>query len=278
MSYRDGTGGRNATGNPAQPDVEEQPGMSMTSRRPIHLPWTGTVLALVMMPIGLAAADEPKKDKDKAQPNAASSTIKVSYDKQIRPIFQARCQGCHQPAKAGGNFVMTTFERMVKGGESGEAAIVAGKPAESHLITLITPEAGKAEMPQNKPPLSSAEIELIVRWIAQGASDDTPRAAKTRYDQDHPPVYTRLPVIPALAFSVDGSLLAVAGFHEVLLWKSDGSELVGRLVGLSERIESLAFSPDGKRLAVCGGRPADGRGAGLGRGRAQADALGPGQL
>ena len=73
---------------------------------------------------------------------------------------------------------------------------------------------------------------------------------------DHPPEYTRLPVIPALAFSPDGSLLAVAGFHEVLLWKSDGTELVGRLVGLSERIESLAFSPDGKKLAVTGGRPA----------------------
>ncbi len=63
-------------------------------------------------------------------------------------------------------------------------------------------------------------------------------------------------MIPALAFSPDGSLLAVAGFHEVLLWKGDGSELVGRLVGLSERVESLAFSPDGKKLAVTGGRPA----------------------
>jgi WD40 repeat protein/mono/diheme cytochrome c family protein len=212
------------------------------------------LLTLVMLPIGIAAADDPKKEK--GQSSGASAAAKVSYDKQIRPIFQARCQGCHQPAKAGGHFVMTTFDRMLKGGESGEAAIVAGKPAESHLMTLITPEGGKADMPQNKPPLSSAEIELISRWISQGASDDTPRAAKTRYDQDHPPVYTRLPVIPALAYSIDGSLLAVAGFHEVLLWKADGSELLGRLVGLSERIESLAFSPDGKRLAVCGGRPA----------------------
>ena len=73
---------------------------------------------------------------------------------------------------------------------------------------------------------------------------------------EHPPEYTRLPVIPALAFSPDGALLAVAGFHEVLLWKADGSELVGRLVGLSERVESLAFSPDGNELAVTGGLPA----------------------
>ena len=54
-------------------------------------------------------------------------------------------------------------------------------------------------------------------------SHDTPRNAVPRYDMDHPPVYTRPPVIPALAFSPDGRLLAVAGFHEVLLWKADGS-------------------------------------------------------
>ena len=151
---------------------------------------------------------------------------------------------------------MTAFDRMLKGGESDDSAIVPGKPGESHLVEQITPKDGKAEMPQGKPPLSAGEIELITRWIGEGASDDTPQNAQARYDMEHPPEYTRLPVIPALAFSPDGSLLAVAGFHEVLLWKSDGSELVGRLVGLSERVESLAFSPDGEKLAVTGGRPA----------------------
>jgi WD40 repeat protein len=252
MTYRESTRRQDAAEDSAQPGTWEQIEMSRTSRGSTNR--IGSLLTMLVLSIGVASADETKKDK--GQPNGTSSSTKISYDKQIRPIFQTRCQGCHQPAKAGGNFVMTTFDRMLKGGESGEAAIVAGKPAESNLVTLITPEGGKAEMPQNKPPLSSAEIELISRWIAQGASDDTPRAAKTRYDQDHPPVYTRLPVIPSLCFSPDGSLLAVAGFHEVLLWKAEGSELVGRLVGLSERVESLAFSPDGKRLAVCGGRPA----------------------
>ena len=40
----------------------------------------------------------------------------VSYYKQIRPIFQANCQGCHQPAKAKGGYVMTTFEQLLAGG------------------------------------------------------------------------------------------------------------------------------------------------------------------
>jgi WD40 repeat protein len=216
-------------------------------------PWIAAMLAVAACHAVALAGDEKK---GKTASAAANSTMKVSYDKQIRPILQARCQGCHQPAKAGGAYVMTSFERMLKGGESGEPAIVPAKPDESHLVEMITPENGKAEMPQDKPPLSAGEIELITRWIVQGAKDDTPGNAQARYDMDHPPQYTRLPVIPALAFSPDGSLLAVAGFHEVLLWKADGTERVGRLVGLSERIESLAFSPDSKRLAVTGGLPA----------------------
>jgi WD40 repeat protein len=214
---------------------------------------------LIMWSAAASAGDDLKKTRARKAPGAQVVTAagpKVSYDKQIRPILQAQCQGCHQPAKAGGRYVMTAFDQLKKGGESDLPAIVPGKPDESFLIDQITPENGKAEMPQGKPPLAAAEIELIGRWIAQGAVDDTPPSARALYDMKHPPEYTRLPVIPALAFSPVGALLAVAGFHEVLLWKSDGSASVGRLVGLSERVESLAFSPDGRKLAVTGGQPA----------------------
>ena len=179
----------------------------------------------------------------------------VSFDKQVRLIFQANCQGCHQPAKAGGQYVMTAFDKLVKGGESGSAAVAPGKPEASHLLQLITPKDGKAEMPKGKAPLTVAEIEIIKKWIAQGAKDDTAAGAKQRYDQDHPPEYTRPPVITTLDFSPDGQTLAISGFHEVLLAKAESGELIGRLVGLSERIESVRFSPDGARLAVTGGLP-----------------------
>ena len=158
---------------------------------------------------------------DEANANKPDPAAKVSYYREVRLLLQAHCQGCHQPAKAGGKYVMTTFDRLLAGGESEMPAVVPGKPDESHLIEQITPTDGQAEMPQNKPPLNTAEIDLITRWIAQGAVDDTPKNAVVRYDKDHPPVYTRQPVIPALTFSPDGKLLAIAGFHEVLLWKAD---------------------------------------------------------
>ena len=186
---------------------------------------------------------------------AESSDKPVSYYEQVRPIFQAHCQGCHQPAKSNGDYVMTDFARLVEGGESEEAAVVPGKPDESYLFQLIVPTDGEAEMPKGEKPLSKAEIDLVRRWISQGAADDTPENAKQRYDMDRPPVYTHPPVITSLDFSPDGKLLAVAGFHEVLIHRADGSGLVARLVGMSERIEDLNFSPDSKRLAVAAGLP-----------------------
>jgi WD40 repeat protein/mono/diheme cytochrome c family protein len=185
----------------------------------------------------------------------ATEDAPVSYYKQVLPIFQAHCQGCHQPAKANGKYVMSSVEALVKGGESGEKAIAPGAPDESYLVEQITPEDGEALMPPDKPPLADSEIALIRRWIEQGAKDDTPENARRKYDMDHPPVYTRAPVISSLDFAPDGSQLAIAGFHEVLLVKADGSERIARLVGMAERIESVRFSPDGARLAVAGGLP-----------------------
>ena len=218
-----------------------------------------TVVFAMGIVFAASAADAPKKKE-------APLTGPVSYYKHIRPILQANCQGCHQPAKAKGGYVMTDFARLLAGGDNKDkngadkkekkAAIVAKQPASSLLIDQITPVKGEAEMPKGQTPLAEYEIALITRWIAEGALDDTPAIAKQHYDMEHPPVYTMQPVITSLDYSPDGKLLAVAGFNEVLLHNTDGSGVAARLVGLSERIESVRFSPDGKLLAVAGGLPA----------------------
>ncbi|QDU27974.1 WD domain, G-beta repeat [Anatilimnocola aggregata] len=186
----------------------------------------------------------------------APAKTEVSYFKQVLPIFRAKnCTGCHQPAKQGGDYVMTDFAALLKGGESGDAAVVPGQPSKSHLLAQITPKDGKADMPKDAPPLTDAEVTLVKTWIEQGAKNDTPASNMLRYDADHPPEYLAPPVLKAVKFSPSGDALAVAGYHEVLLHKPDGSGLIARLVGESERIEAIAFSPDGTMLAACGGSP-----------------------
>ncbi|MBL9167245.1 MAG: DUF1549 domain-containing protein [Verrucomicrobiales bacterium] len=186
---------------------------------------------------------------------SATTNKPVSYYKDIRPILQANCQGCHQPAKPKGGYVLTDYDRLIQPGDSKDKPIVSGQPEASLFVKQITPAKGEAEMPKGKPPLHALEIEMIRSWIAQGATDDTPANARQKYDGEHPPLYTRSPLVTALDYSPDGTLLAVAGFHEVLLHRADGSGVTARLVGLSDRIQSLRFSPDGKQLAVGGGQP-----------------------
>ena len=180
----------------------------------------------------------------------------VSYFRDIRPIFQANCQGCHQPAKPKGGYVMTDFAKLLAGGDKDGIAVVPGDMTKGSLIEQVTPVGGSAEMPKNKPPLPEHEIALVRKWIAEGAKDDTPADARKHYDVEHPPVYSQLPVVASIDFSPDGALLAVAGFHEVLLHNADGSKIEARLIGISERIQSVRFSPDGKWLAAVGGDPA----------------------
>jgi mono/diheme cytochrome c family protein len=207
-----------------------------------------TVLSLAL--VGHLVAAEPAATKT-AEPGV------VSYYRDIRPIFVQNCQGCHQPAKASGGYVMTSHAAILKKGDTEEAPIVAGKPQESLLVAQITSRDGQPPvMPRGKEPLPELQINLIKKWIEQGAKDDTPPSARlVPVDADHPPTYALPPVITSIDYSPDGALLAVSGYHEVLLHKPDGSELVARLVGASERVQSLAFSPDGKLLAVTGGNP-----------------------
>ncbi len=209
-------------------------------------------VVVVLLSTAIAATGLNAEEKQEAE----GDSKKVSYYKQIHPIFQARCFGCHQPAKPQGDYVMTSFKKLFVGSDDDLPIIVPGMPNDSYLIEMITPEENKADMPKKRTPLAADEIALIRSWISQGAVDDTPASANLRYDSRHPPVYTMPPVIPSLDYSPDGKLLAVAGFNEVLLQKADGSGLVARLVGMSERVESVRFSPDGKLLAVTGGLPA----------------------
>src|SRR5215470_3327868 len=69
--------------------------------------------------------------------SATSAPAKVSYYREIRPILQANCQGCHQPAKSKGGYVMTDFKRLLAGGDNEGAAIVPKDLDKSSILKMI---------------------------------------------------------------------------------------------------------------------------------------------
>src|SRR5258706_4473421 len=143
--------------------------------------------------------------------SARAEEKKVSYYKEVTPIFKRSCNGCHHPGKLKGELDLTTYAAFKKGGKHG-AAFKPSEPKESIIIEEISGK--EPSMPKEGDPLTGQEVALIESWIKQGAADDTPADANSSKIAGPPP-YTAAPVISALAFSPDGKVLAVSGYHEV---------------------------------------------------------------
>ena len=173
-----------------------------------------------------------------------------SFSRDIQPILQKKCQGCHQPASMMSGLDLTTFEGFWKGGKRGPAFVVE-RPDESVVVRYVT-AALQPRMPLGEAPLPESEISLIREWIRDGAKNDS--VAETT--EIRTPVYLQPPVITALRFSPDGSEIAVSGNGEVLIHSVDGAAPLRRLMGNAERILAVAYSSDGKLLIAGGGTPA----------------------
>ena len=106
-------------------------------------------------------------------PRPAAAAQEVQFNRDIRPLLSDRCFFCHGPdeknRKAG--LRLDTFEGATKD-RGGYRAISPGKPDESVALQRILSHDANAVMPPprtKKPPFSPAEVELLRRWIAQGA-------------------------------------------------------------------------------------------------------------
>ena len=122
------------------------------SRKPIY--------SFVMAAMAASGTMDPP-----AEDRSAADQV---FREQIAPIFQRRCLGCHSAPERQGGLSLQTAQTAAAGGDSG-AVIPPGKPDESYLLELVTPENGRAEMPKNADPLSAGEVAAIRQWIAGGA-------------------------------------------------------------------------------------------------------------
>jgi hypothetical protein len=87
-----------------------------------------------------------------------------TFDDSIAPLLERRCLGCHNDQQRQGEFSLQSAPTAFADGY-----ITAGDADGSHLIELVTPQAGQSLMPKDADPLSSDEIQLLRDWIDNGA-------------------------------------------------------------------------------------------------------------
>lgn len=99
---------------------------------------------------------------------------RVDFARQIKPLLERSCAGCHSGDKPRGLFRVDGREAVLKGGASGEAAVVPGHSEKSPLIDYVSGNVPDEEMPpkaQRKkfPALAADDVALLRAWIDQGA-------------------------------------------------------------------------------------------------------------
>src|SRR6478735_9138006 len=71
----------------------------------------------------------------------------VSFEKDVLPVFKAKCFTCHDGRKATNSLRLDIRSKAFKGGESGAAGIVAGKPEASEVYRRVTSRDDAEVMP-----------------------------------------------------------------------------------------------------------------------------------
>lgn len=179
-----------------------------------------------------------------------------SYTKDIVPLFEARCLGCHAELVRMGSLNMSSFEGLMQGGTYGPI-VAPGRRAESKLYLILTGQAAPL-MPMDGTRLTEAQIDLVGRWIDAGAINDTPAGASAGRRDEPPDIKPRAAVKPqvfAMAWHPKGASIALAGYKEVRLADPRTGGTSATFTGHADTVRNVAFSPDGRLLAAAGGLP-----------------------
>jgi mono/diheme cytochrome c family protein len=91
---------------------------------------------------------------------------KVSFEKDVMPIFKTSCISCHKADKKKGKLDMSSYAELMKGGKQG-SPVKAGDPSKSLIIEMISGK--EPEMPEKGDKLTDAQVKVISEWIKQGA-------------------------------------------------------------------------------------------------------------
>jgi hypothetical protein len=229
--------------------------------------------------LGIAA---PAAEMQAAAPEMAEAEMAAAnltnFADHVSPILQKHCARCHNQDTRKSGLSVALHGQLMEGGSSGPV-ILAGDPDGSRLIRLITQQE-EPFMPPTGTPMPAEEIEIIRKWIADGAPADAsakPMAAKSEEAAageqstfvaatfaDTPPIPEvqlaaaqtlgdRGQVARALDTSPRAPILAVGSAKQILIYNIETFQLLGALPFPEGDVFTLTFSVNGELLLAGGG-------------------------
>jgi WD40 repeat protein len=223
----------------------------------------------------------------------SSSAAEPTYWQDVRPLLRKHCTVCHsvrtiKEVDVSAGLALDSYAAITK--DPKKPIVVRGKAGDSELIKRLLISDASKRMPLDADPLPSETIDVLTRWVNAGAPEGSPTSEtapvahapgsdkKRKLDvvlatkfsppkvlapkpfPTNSPLELVLPVGPlapiaAVAYSPDGTHLAVGCYGRVTIWDIVAVRPVKVLTNVLAAVHDLKFSPDGKTLAVAGGQP-----------------------
>ena len=95
-----------------------------------------------------------------------------SYARDIRPIFDDFCVGCHGPALAENGLRLDSYDGVMQGTQFGPVVVPYQSFASTLVYVLEHPLSPQVAMPREGHRLSPNRIKNIIYWIDAGARND----------------------------------------------------------------------------------------------------------
>ena len=142
---------------------------------------------------------------------------KVDFDKQILPIFKARCFECHAGEEDEGDLLLDS-KASVFDASRDELVVKKGDPEKSTLYQRLVLDADDPDiMPADGDPLTKKEIALIKRWIEEGApwgkhvaKKAAPKTKTLRFAELDAPAKARAAAAVARVRKLGGTAMPIA--------------------------------------------------------------------
>lgn len=146
--------------------------------------WLGALLVIVSSFFGGEMVwgegflfEESESTAPVQEPPAAA--VPASLEDQVAAIMQARCASCHGPEKQKDKLQLYPLAKAFPADRTDRWTIIPGDPDASKVIQRVTLPADHDDiMPPKGDPLSAEQIDVLRKWIEQGAPHGTQAAAQ----------------------------------------------------------------------------------------------------